>query len=297
MCKHSDKNTQIAGKFVRNLAEMIARRLPEYGYIVSNSSHIQRSLNTDCVTIQDPVGCFEQAVLLPLKSLTNVPKDNWYIVIDALDECLTQSETSHSIVYLLNNKLPRFPSWLKLVLTSRNESSVSLHSDKIKKLAIDPEDPRNIDDIELFLSTKFYQDGPFLHRVKFWFGDSGIEKTAKLISVLLSKSQGNFLFVKEMLHHWETSRVVRSDPYALPETLGELYHSYFQRLYDRKKQFKPGRVCHHRRLPKQYLKLAAILETHHPFKILEPLKTTPRLDSHRETRGDGGLFSVNYENR
>ena len=240
LCKHSDKNTQIAGKFVRNLAEMIARRLPEYGYIVANSSHIQRSLNTDCVTIQDPVGCFEQAVLLPLKSLTNVPKDNWYIVIDALDECLTQSETSHSIVYLLNNKLPRFPSWLKLVLTSRNESSVSLHSDKITKLVIDPEDPRNIDDIELFLSTKFYQDGPFLHRVKFWFGDSGIEKTSKLISVLLSKSQGNFLFVKEMLHHWETSRVA-SDPYALPETLGELYHSYFQRLYDRREKFKPVR--------------------------------------------------------
>lgn len=241
LCKHSDKNTQIAGKFVRNLAEMIARRLPEYGYIVSNSSHIQRSLNADCVTIQDPVGCFEQAILLPLKSLTNVPKDNWYIVIDALDECLTQSETSHSIVYLLNNKLPRFPSWLKLVLTSRNESSVSLHSDKIKKLVIDPEDPRNIDDIELFLSTKFYQDGPFLHRVKFWFGDSGIENTAKLISVLLSKSQGNFLFVKEMLHHWETSRVTRSDPYALPETLGELYYSYFQRLYDQRVKFKPVR--------------------------------------------------------
>ena len=241
LCKHSDKNTQIAGKFVRNLAEMIARRLPEYGYIVSNSSYIQRSLNTDCVTIQDPVGCFEQAVLLPLKILTNVPKDNWYIVIDALDECLTQSETSHSIVYLLNNKLPRFPSWLKLVMTSRNESSVSLHSDKITKLVIDPEDPRNIDDIELFLSTKFYQDGSFLRRVKFWFGDSGIENTAKLISVLMTKSQGNFLFVKEMIHHWETSRVARSDPYALPETLGELYHSYFQRLYDRREKFKPVR--------------------------------------------------------
>ena len=264
LCKHSDKNTQIAGKFVRNLAEMIARRLPEYGYIVSNSSYIQRSLNTDCVTIQDPVGCFEQAVLLPLKSLTNVPKDNWYIVIDALDECLTQSETSHSIVYLLNNKLPRFPSWLKLVMTSRNESSVSLHSDKIKKLLIDPEDPRNIDDIELFLSTKFYQDGPFLQRVKFVLGDSGIEKTAKLISVLLSKSQGNFLFVKEMLHHWETSRVARSDPYALPETLGELYHSYFQRLYDRREKFKPVR---------QVLELiVSTLQPLTPKEIFEVLK-------------------------
>ena len=241
LCKHSDKNTQIAGKFVRNLAEMIARRIPEYGYIVSNSSYILRSLNTDCVGIQDPVGCFEQAVLSPLKSLTNVPKENWYIVIDALDECLTKTETSHSIVYLLNNKLPRFPSWLKLVLTSRNESSVSLNSGSIAKLSINPEDSRNIEDIELFLTTRFYRDGRLLYRVKTWFGESSVENTAKLISALLRKSQGNFLFVKEMIHHWETTRVKRNDPYALPETLGELYHSYFQRLYDTREQFKPVR--------------------------------------------------------
>ena len=241
LCKHSDKNTRIAGKFVRNLAEMIARRIPEYGYIVSNSSYILRSLNTDCVGIQDPVGCFEQAVLSPLKSLTNVPKENWYIVIDALDECLTQTETSHSIVYLLNNKLPRFPSWLKLVLTSRNESSESLNSGSIAKLSINPEDSRNIEDIELFLTTRFYRDGPLLYRVKTWFGESSVENTAKLISALLRKSQGNFLFVKEMIHHWETTRVKRNDPYALPETLGELYHSYFQRLYDTREQFKPVR--------------------------------------------------------
>ena len=241
LCKHSDKNTQIAGKFVRNLAEMVARRIPEYGYIVSNSSYILRSLNTDCVTIKDPVGCFEQAILSPLRSLTNLPKENWYIVIDALDECLTPTETSHSIVYLLNKKLPRFPSWLKLVLTSRNESSVSLNTGSIVKLSINPEDSRNIEDIELFLTTRFYRDGPLLYRVKTWFGESSVENTAKLISALLRKSQGNFLFVKEMIHHWETTRVRPNDPYALPETLGELYHSYFHRLYDTREQFKPVR--------------------------------------------------------
>ena len=241
LCKHSDKNTQHTGKFVRNLAQMIASRLPEYGYIVTNSSFIQRSLNTDCVTIQDPVGCFEQAILTPLRGLTNEPKENWYIVIDALDECLTQSETSHSIVYLLNNKLPRFPSWLKLVMTSRNESMVSLNSNSITKLIIDPEDTRNIEDIELFLTTKFYRDGPLLHQIKIWFGDNSVENTAKLIAVLLSKSQGNFLFVKEMLHHWETSKAGKDNPYALPETLGELYHSYFERLYHRREQFQPIR--------------------------------------------------------
>ena len=65
--------------------------------------------------------------------------------------------------------------------------------------------------------------------------------TAKLISLLLSKSQGNFLFVKEMIRLWQASRNPRSDPYALPETLEEFYHNYFQRLYHGDDHFKPMR--------------------------------------------------------
>ena len=75
-CKYSDKNTQMAGKFVRNLAEMIARRLPEYGYLVSNSSYIQRSFVVDCIQNQDPVGCFEQAIMSPLRNLKCKPLEN-----------------------------------------------------------------------------------------------------------------------------------------------------------------------------------------------------------------------------
>ena len=232
LCKYSDKNTQMAGKFVRNLAEMIARRLPEYGYLVSNSSYILRSFDTDCKQNQDPVGCFEQTILSPLRNLKNEPRENWFIVLDALDECFTKgSETSHSIVYLLNNKIHRFPPWLKLVVTSRNESDASLHSSKIKRIIIHAEDPRNIQDIELFLTKRLYQEGPLLYWIASWFGDDSVDSTTKLITALLKKSQGNFLFVKEVLNHWEISRHELKDAYALPKTLGDLYHSYFQRLY------------------------------------------------------------------
>lgn len=104
LCKYSDRNTQMAGKFVRNLAEMIARRLPEYDYIVSNSSYIQRSFDYDCIQNQDLVGCFEQTILTHLRNLKNEPNDNWYIVIIALDKFLAQCETGHSIVYLITEK-------------------------------------------------------------------------------------------------------------------------------------------------------------------------------------------------
>ena len=242
LCRRSERNTQNGGKFVRNLADMIARRLPEYGYIVADNSQVQRSLNNDCVTNKDFVRCFQEAILKPLELLKNKPKENWYVVIDALDECVTQSETARNIVHLLDKKL-RFPSWLKLVMTSRKETSSSMNSNNFIKLKINPDDTRNIQDIETFLAAKLFQDDPFIigRPIKFWFGDNSTRNTARLTSVMLSKSQGNFLLAKEMLHFWETSRAEIIDLYSLPGTLGELYKRQFERLYSRPEKFEPLR--------------------------------------------------------
>ena len=241
VCKYSDKNTQMAGKFVRNLAEMIGRRLPEYGYIVDNNTYIQRSLTEDCTHHQDPVGCFELAVLSPLRNLKNKPRKNWFVVVDALDECLTQGETGHSIVFLLNNKIHRFPPWLKVVMTSRNESYASLHSSKVKKITIDPDDSRNLKDLEIFVTKRLFQEGPLLQRITWWLGDDSVKSITKLATQVLSTSQGNFLFVTELLKDWENSRQELRNAYVLPKTLRDLYHSYFERLYLRKGSFRPVR--------------------------------------------------------
>ena len=241
LCKYSDKNTQMAGKFVRNLADMIARRLPEYGYLVSNTSFIQRSFAQDCIQNQDPVGCFEVTIVTPLRNLKKYPTENWFLVVDALDECLAHGETGHSIVYLLNNKIHRLPTWFKLVLTSRNESDVSLHSRRIKRITIDPEDPRNLKDLEFYATKRLFHETPLLRRITSWFGDDSEKSIAKLAGDVLNISQGNFLFVKELLDYWELSRPNFSNAFVLPKTLGDLYQSYFERLYPRKGSFKYAR--------------------------------------------------------
>ena len=241
LCKYSDKNTQMAGKFVRNLADMIARRLPEYGYLVSNTSFIQRSFAQDCIQNQDPVGCFEVTIVTPLRNLKKYPTENWFLVVDALDECLAHGETGHSIVYLLNNKIHRLPTWFKLVLTSRNESDVSLHSSRIKRITIDPEDPRNLKDLEFYVTKRLFYATPLLRRITSWFGDDSEKSIAKLAGDVLNISQGNFLFVKELLDYWELSRPNLSNAFVLPKTLGDLYQSYFERLFPRKGSFKYAR--------------------------------------------------------
>ena len=264
-CKYSDKNTQMAGKFVRNLAEMIARRLPEYSYLVSNDSLIKHSLMEDCLHYQDPVGCFELAILSPLKNLTNKPRENCFLVVDALDECITQGETEHSIVYLLNNKIHLFPPWFKVIVTSRNESEAFLHSSKVKTIVIDPEDSRILEDLEIFVTRRLFQETPLLLRLTRWFGDDSVNSITKLTTEVLSKSQGNFLLVNELLNHWEHSRLELRNAYALPKSLGEIFHSYFKRLYPSIESFKS--VQHILEL------LVSTIEPLTPNQIFELLRT------------------------
>ena len=274
-CKYSDKNTQMAGKFVRNLAEMIARRLPEYGYLVSNNSFIRRSLKEDCIHYQDPVGCFQLAVLSPLRNLTNKPRANWFVVLDALDECITQGETGHSIVYLLNNKIHLFPPWLKVIVTLRNESEAFLHSSKVKTIVIDPEDSRNLKDLDTFVIRRL--EAPSLHHLTRWFGNDSVNFT-KLTTEVLSKSQGNFLFVNELLNNWEQTTTELRNVFDSPTSLGDLFYAYFKRLYPSEESFKSVRHI-----------LELLVSTFEPLKrkqIFELLKT-----------GENSLDEYDFKNR
>ena len=187
------------------------------------------------------MGCFEVTIVTPLRNLKKPPAENWFLVVDALDECLTHGETGHSIVYLLNNKIHRLPAWFNLVLTSRNESDVSLHSSRIKRITIDPEDPRNLKDLEFYVTKRLFHATPLLRRITSWFGDDSEKSIAKLAGDVLNISQGNFLFVKELLDYWELSRPNLSNAFVLPKTLGDLYQSYFERLFPRKGSFKYAR--------------------------------------------------------
>ena len=67
-------------------------------------------------------------------------------------------------------------------MTSRNQSDVAFHSSKIKELIIDPEDSRNLEDIELFLTSKIYQANPS------WLGDATVKRTSNMVSTLLKIS-------------------------------------------------------------------------------------------------------------
>ena len=235
LCKYSDKATQDPGRFVRNLVDLIARRIPEYGLLIHNSSFIPGILQRSC--LRDPYDCFKQAVAIPLRQLQN-EFQYYFIVIDALDEC-SSDDGGTSIVQFINDNYNMLPTWLRLVLTSRNDSTVLKHFRSFPKLHLSSTDGRNLQDIEVFIATKLFEDTPLLAKLKIMLGLSKIDEVSYLTSKLLSQSQGNFHFAKEMLHFWKSDpRSVDLD--KLPSTIGEQYESYLRRAYGSRQNFKPA---------------------------------------------------------
>ena len=234
LCKHADKATQDPGRFVRNLVDLMARRVPEYGMLVSNSSFILSVLERSC--LGDPFECFEQAVMAPLLQLKGEPQI-YFIVIDALDECSSESG-GISVVQFIIETSSKLPKWIRLVMTSRNDSNVLKHFSHFPKVYLSSKDARNLQDIEVFITAKLFEDASILERLKAMLGSSSGEEISFLTSRLLSQSQGNFLYVKEMFHFWKEDR--NNDFGHIPKTIGGIYERYLKRIYGSREKFKPA---------------------------------------------------------
>ena len=236
LCKHADKATQDPGRFVRNLVDLMARRVPEYGMLVSNSSFILSVLERSC--LRDPFECFEQAVMAPLLQLKGEPQ-TYFIVIDALDECSSDSGGT-SVVQFIRETSSKLPKWIRLVMTSRNDSNVLKHFSHFPKVYLSSKDARNLQDIEVFITAKLFEDASILERLKATLGSSSGEEISFLTSRLLSQSQGNFLYVKEMFHFWKDDRNNEVDFGHIPKTIGGIYERYLKRIYGSREKFKPA---------------------------------------------------------
>ena len=234
LCKHADKATQDPGRFVRNLVDLMARRVPEYGMLVSNSSFILSVLERSC--LRDPFECFEQAVMAPLLQLKGEPQI-YFIVIDALDECSSESGGT-SVVQFIIETSSKLPKWIRLVMTSRNDSNVLKHFSHFPKVYLSSKDARNLQDIEVFITAKLFEDASILERLKAMLGSSSGEEISFLTSRLLSQSQGNFLYVKEMFHFWKEDR--NNDFGHIPKTIGGIYDRDLKRIYGSREKFKPA---------------------------------------------------------
>ena len=233
MCDYSEKGKRDGARFVRNLVDQIAGSIPEYSDFVTSNEQVKKVLEKRCES--DTVGCFYDAVVGPLRELKNQPNSLKYIFIDALDECLEKDRKSSTILEILKNKLSLFPNWLKIILSSRNWTTViEKLPQSVKRVVLDPVDERNLEDIHFYIRYVWFQNSFFMDRlleamVGFTSKLDGI-RVNSLINEMSRNGEGNFLYVKTSLEYLYASEG-RINLQSFPTSLYDIYNIYFERQF------------------------------------------------------------------
>ncbi|XP_067057912.1 uncharacterized protein [Acropora muricata] len=235
-CMHFDKKTQDGVSFVRNLANMIAKEFSEYRQRILDDVFTRRVLYKDCS--QDPEWCFEYVILRPLKEIRPQPRDSWYILVDALDECFNEKA---EIFNILKSKARQLPKWLKLIVSSRNESTIVAGLESFQRIELRSDSKENLADIDTYLTLKVLsQKESVVKKLKTCLIRDNDAPTQIMVSNLAKKGEGSFQYVKIVLDLWLNSGGnIKWETF--PKTLGSTYQLYFERKHATAESFRPLR--------------------------------------------------------
>ena len=260
ICKFNDKSTRDGGRFVKNLVQLIAKKVPEYREIVNKNQLVQDILKSNCN--DNPVECFQTAIVEPLHNLDSAERNKSFILVDALDECLEKEESHQSvIVNILYKKVPDLPNWVKLIVTSRNQrmtTSKILKNVRLSNLTIGVDNKRNEEDLHLYANRTLRN---FINETS----PSGeIIRIQHLINRALDISKGNFLFLKTIIKNWR-KYPDEMNAQSIPENLGDLYATFFTERFEKRhlQRFEPFlEILLATSSPLTLLQLEKILEHH-----------------------------------
>ena len=235
-CKFNDKSTRDGGRFVKNLVNLIGKKIPKYKGVVNGDQWVKNVLKSSCN--DNPVECFQTAIVEPLKNLDSTGRNKSFILVDALDECLEKEESHQSvIVNILYKKVPDLPNWVKLIVTSRNQpmtTSKILENVRLSNLTIGVDNKRDEEDLHLYANRTLRN---FINETS----PSGeIIRIQHLINRALYISKGNFLFLKTIIKNWQ-KYPDKMNAQSIPENLGDLYATSFTERFEKKhlERFEP----------------------------------------------------------
>uniref|UniRef100_UPI0037E84B24 protein TANC1-like n=1 Tax=Semicossyphus pulcher TaxID=241346 RepID=UPI0037E84B24 len=123
-CQADNTYTCLVPEFVHSIAALLARapQLTPYRDLLVQEPHLQNTLSLrSCV--QDPIAAFRKGVLEPLASLRKerrLPDEDYIILVDSLNEAeFHKPDYGDTIATFITKIIPKFPLWLKLVVTVR----------------------------------------------------------------------------------------------------------------------------------------------------------------------------------
>jgi hypothetical protein len=237
---------------INSLAYQISEKYPEVA-----SEVIVDAKNLAEAAISDR---FEKLVIDPLNKVLaqheKIPRNgsekrNFFLIIDALDECELGEKRNELLNFLGNQLIKKLPKNVKILITSRPEHDIVTRLQGFKPFEIKEKDPRHEEDLKLFISSllpkEILQDKEVLLRA---------------VDMVFTRSEGKFIYaslVKQELESClELSDVneLMNKLGELPEGIDEYFLKYFKKLgnYEFYKEFLYCMVASMETLSVQQLK-------------------------------------------
>lgn len=236
-CQHDTRETLKVSAFVSNFAAQLKDSLPEYREVVESTPGTQEWIDK---IQQDPASAFEAVILNPLSKLKTLSEPR-LLIIDALDESLEvdaySTKDTGSIVKLLADKASRLPTWLRVLVTARNNPGVV---DPLKSSfglkEIDAEVESNKNDLFHYVVKRCQQE-----LIAGKLASEGFPPE-KVATILRANSQGKFLYAVKVLDGLDNGLIDANQLEDLPPGMDAFYLDAFERRFSKfRNDYEPTR--------------------------------------------------------
>jgi TIR domain/AAA ATPase domain len=285
-CNSRRADTINPRRFVRSLSAMLCGTVPAYRTLLRGSEDIIRSLKSE----GQPATMLWDGILSPLRRLSS--KSARYAVIDALDEAVSTSAAT-SIPQLMAEAIDEFPSWLKLIVTTRPHDRILPIFQFARRCHLGESVGAQREDVRRYIAKRVAE--PKLSAVV------GLDATARsrTISTIVEQSGGNFKYAEMVLDELGHGALLLDELGRLPNSLAGLYYNRAEARFPDGKGFAEAHtvlaVLMAAKLPLTRTQLAMITRLDRDDTLLRLLRILNCFVTWDPDVGDGGLYRIAHK--
>lgn len=210
-CRYNDNERADPKRAIMSIAYYLATQIEEY------KKHVLQLQDLGTLTEKSTSRLFEYLVVEPLSKIES-SHSAIVIVIDALDEATIDGR--NELADVIVNQFSKTPQWVKLLITSRNEPILQRKFGRITPVSFTD---KRVNDNETDIK------GYFRENLKSIL-PSG-KKGDDILSLLAQKSNGLFLYAKNVIESIKDKKLDISQVDSFPEGLTGIYLEYFDRIF------------------------------------------------------------------
>lgn len=285
-CNSRREDTINPRRFVRSLAAMLGGTVPAYRALLRGSEDIIRSLKSE----GQPAAMLWDGILSPLRRLPS--KSPRYIIIDALDEAAGTSVAT-SIPQILAEAMDEFPSWLKLIVTTRPHDRILPIFQFAQRCHLGESLDAQREDVRCYIAKRFAE--PKLSTLV----SPDPTARSRTLSAIVEQSGGNFKYAEMVLDELGHGALAHDELGHLPNSLAGLYYNRAEARFPDGKGFAEAHtvlaVLLAARLPLTRTQLAMITCLDRDDTLLRLLRTLNCFVTWDADVGDGGLYRIAHK--